>query len=567
MKKEEEISEKKTQRSNGGGVGSSGSGSGGSGALGGSGSGARTVVVPSSRTLYRSSSEDKVGEKRKEKTPFLERLKDRLLPRAKGDRSLPELHRHSGPGSAALDMHSWLSPYVRNQPYFHGMIHKDEVPAMLEKDGDFILRLGRAKISSQNVTLSVHWHGRPRHFILNRDPNGKVFIDPARRFRDEVGLVEWYRDHNQPLSFNGYLLRNPVTRQSWELEKKDIHLTTELGKGAFGKVYTGLLEPRALPTRNGAAKPRQSVPVAVKLCESTGLNLEAQNVFMKEAEIGRRYDHPNIIKVYGVQHREQPLMIVMELATGGSLLHFLHKERSLVEADLTRLARDAAAALEFLAIKKVLHRDIAARNFLLGSPPDRVLKIADFGLAKADCVDYTMQTKIKLAIRWLAPEVLLHGHFSLASEMWSFGVLCWEIWTRGGEPFKGLKTRDVKDRVLGPEKLRLTPDPAWNPQVVALITACFTDNPKERLTIAKAALVLDRLLGRPHHPLLPGDDKLFLLNKPPPATLSEASDGDDDDEPNPAHTPASAQQILMPSAKHSLPSTNHAHTKPKRSSK
>lgn len=102
---------------------------------------------------------------------------------------------------------------------------------------------------------------------------------------------------------------------------------------------------------------------------------------------------------------------------------------------LLGICRDACLGVEYIHKLRILHRDIAARNFLLGT--GLVVKLADFGHAKANCIKYKMQTSLKLALKWCSPEVLRVGDFGSPSEVWGLGVTCWEILSLGAAPFEG----------------------------------------------------------------------------------------------------------------------------------
>ena len=400
--------------------------------------------------------------------------------------------RRALPGAGA---ESVVPQAVQEADCYHGMIHKDELGTLLLREGDFVIRLGRSAQAADRITLSVLWDGAPRHFILESSGAGarrRVWIEMERQFGSEMKLVEWHVETGTPLGPKACVLRNPVTHQSWELDVENITTEKELGAGAFGKVFRGSLDIGGQGERT---------PAAIKQCEAKRLKLEDQNKFMKEAEIGRRLNHPNVIRCYGVQHMREPLMIVMELAAGGSLRSRLRTPAGSPDAPTSQQllvwSREACAALEYLEQKKILHRDIAARNCLLGPAPALTLKLADFGLAKADTTAYKMQTKVKLAPRWMAPEVMTAGEFSTASEVWSLGVLLWEIHSKGEEPFKGYAAVEIKERVAGPEKLRLACPPASFPgELARLVQSCWASHPSARPTFARLGLSLDQLLGR-----------------------------------------------------------------------
>ncbi len=168
---------------------------------------------------------------------------------------------------------------------------------------------------------------------------------------------------------------------------------------------------------------------------------------------------------YGVVAKSEPILIIMEYVNGGSLDVYLQKHAGkLPIADLIRFCADAACGIEFLHTKQCIHRlflfqsistlhsrrkplqsvrplffrDIAARNCLVHFEKDdsAVIKIGDFGLCRKESL-YKMDMSKKAPIRWLAPETLRQGHYTFRSDLFSYGILVWEIFMDGAEPYSG----------------------------------------------------------------------------------------------------------------------------------
>lgn len=124
----------------------------------------------------------------------------------------------------------------------------------------------------------------------------------------------------------------------------------------------------------------------------------------------------------------------------GDLLSILRKESVKIEYySAVKFCLEAAQGMDYLSRKDIIHRDLAARNCLLDE--NMTLKIADFGLAKhiesayEKAESYKTQTHFKLPIRWMALESLKERTFTVKSDVWSYGVLVWEIMTRGKRPY------------------------------------------------------------------------------------------------------------------------------------
>jgi len=161
--------------------------------------------------------------------------------------------------------------------------------------------------------------------------------------------------------------------------------------------------------------------------------------------IGR---HINIINLLGVCTQDGPLYVIVEYADHGNLRDFLRKHRPtsgyerpngekppLSEKQLISFARQIARGMEYLGSKKCIHRDLAARNVLVSD--GLILKIADFGLAR-DIHSNDYYRKLgdgRLPVKWMAPEALFHRKYTIQSDVWSFGILLWEMMTLGGTPY------------------------------------------------------------------------------------------------------------------------------------
>jgi len=130
----------------------------------------------------------------------------------------------------------------------------------------------------------------------------------------------------------------------------------------------------------------------------------------------------------------------------------------------------------------VVHRDIAARNFLVYQINGRYgVKISDFGMSREADQDYYKTSNYQLPVRWCAPEVLTNRKFSSASDIWSFGVAIWEVLTLGQLPYYWLNNKDITGKIVDDhEKLKRPaqcPDELWS-----ILELCFDDDPDLRPT-------------------------------------------------------------------------------------
>ncbi|KAE9420218.1 hypothetical protein Angca_009533, partial [Angiostrongylus cantonensis] len=167
--------------------------------------------------------------------------------------------------------------------------------------------------------------------------------------------------------------------------------------------------------------------------------------FMKEARLLRSLHHENVGQIYGVALHYNPIILVLEFFPI-SLSTYLKRNRGCTSAtEKRRLVCETAAGLAYLAESGCIHRDIAARNCMLNDV--LVVKISGFSLCEPIREMHDSSNRA-IAVKWQAPEVLKNRDYSLKSDVWSFGVLMWEVYSEGSEPYGELTPNAVKEMVL-----------------------------------------------------------------------------------------------------------------------
>jgi serine/threonine protein kinase len=255
-------------------------------------------------------------------------------------------------------------------------------------------------------------------------------------------------------------------RKPREIKRDTIRLLDELGHGNFGTVNKATLaEIRGQP----------GYTVAVKvLHQGNGVDTTA---LLQEAAVMAQFQHDRVVGLIGVITAGSPIMVVMEYCEHGALNNYLARSRLSLRRQLV-IASDCADGLAYLASRRFVHRDIAARNVLVSS--DKRAKIADFGLSReTNASDYYRARGGQMPIRWTAPEALEEGKFTTASDVWSFGILMYEIWTQGATPYGEIQSLQMV-HIMVVNGYRLTCPEGCPLDVHAVMMECWHAEPINR---------------------------------------------------------------------------------------
>ncbi|XP_053387750.1 tyrosine-protein kinase Fer-like isoform X4 [Mercenaria mercenaria] len=368
---------------------------------------------------------------------------------------------------------------LEDEEWFHGVLPREEVQRLLSDDGDFLVRESKNKRTNETqYVLSAYWQGY-RHFIIQFQEGGWRF--EGNTYPTIPELVNHQYQSGQPVTNkSGTILSKPILRESWELNNDDIALETKIGNGNFGEVFKGVYK-------------RTNEVVAVKTCKDT-LSEEQRKKFLMEGRILKQYDHPNIVKFIGIAAQRQPVMIIMEYVSGGALLSFLRKEgKKQSRLKAAQMCVDAACGMAYLSDKGCIHRDLAARNCLVGD--SNVVKISDFGMSREE-EEYTVSDGMKqIPIKWTAPEALNFGKYTTACDVWSFGILMWEIFSNGQTPYPGWTNAIARESVEQGYRMQAptgTPD-----SIYQLMLKCWDGNQTTRIIFHDLHKQLKDLVAKP----------------------------------------------------------------------
>jgi len=224
---------------------------------------------------------------------------------------------------------------------------------------------------------------------------------------------------------------------------EDVVVGELLGAGNFGEVYKGLW--------------LHSTTIALKKPKTEKYFEDA----MKEATVLRSLNHPNIVRYLGLFiDPKNSKYIAMEYVSRGALNILLkEEEQKLTQDQLCEMVKNVASGMYYLQQQNIVHRDLACRNLLVeqGTNMSYQVKVGDFGLSRQldEAKNYYRTNDETKPVRWSSPEVLQTGLYSTKSDVWSFGIVIWEMFTFGSLPYGGMSNIDVISFVLKGERLEL----------------------------------------------------------------------------------------------------------------
>nr|XP_045220078.1 protein-tyrosine kinase 6 [Macaca fascicularis] len=368
--------------------------------------------------------------------------------------------------------HSYLAERetVESEPWFFGCISRSEAVRRLQAEGNtagtFLIRVSEKP--GANYVLSVRDAQAVRHYKIWWRAGGQLHLNEAVSFPSLSELVNYHRA--QSLS-HGLRLAAPCRKREpeplphwddWERPREEFTLCRKLGSGYFGEVFEGLWKDR--------------VQVAIKVISRD--NLLHQQTLQSEIQAMKKLRHKHILALYAVVSVGDPVYIITELMGKGSLLELLRDsdKKVLPVSELLDIAWQVAEGMCYLESQNYIHRDLAARNILVGE--NTLCKVGDFGLARLIKEDVYLSHDRNIPYKWTAPEALSRGHYSTKSDVWSFGVLLHEIFSRGQVPYPGMSNHEAFLRVDAGYRM---PCPLeCPPSVHKLMLTCWCRDPEQR---------------------------------------------------------------------------------------
>ncbi|XP_078391988.1 ephrin type-B receptor 3-like [Cetorhinus maximus] len=294
----------------------------------------------------------------------------------------------------------------------------------------------------------------------------KVYIDPFT-----------YEDPNEA-----------VREFAKEIDVSYVKIEEVIGAGEFGEVCRGRLKVPG----------KREIYVAIKTLKG-GYTDKQRRDFLSEASIMGQFDHPNIIHLEGVVTSSCPVMIITEFMENGALDSFLRQnDGQFTPIQLVGMLRGIASGMRYLSDMSYVHRDLAARNILVNS--NLVCKVSDFGLSRfleesSSDPTYTSTLGGKIPIRWTAPEAIAFRKFTTASDVWSYGIVMWEVMSFGERPYWDMSNQDVINAIE--QDYRLPPPTECPTSLHQLMLDCWQKDRNTRPRFGQIVNALDKLIRNP----------------------------------------------------------------------
>ncbi|XP_016539997.1 serine/threonine-protein kinase STY46 isoform X2 [Capsicum annuum] len=266
----------------------------------------------------------------------------------------------------------------------------------------------------------------------------------------------------------------------WEIDHQLLKFEYKIASGSYGDLYKGTY---------------CSQEVAIKILKSERLNTELQTEFGQEVYIMRKVRHKNVVQFIGACTRPPNLCIVTEYMSGGSVYDYLHKQKgSFKLPTLLKVAIDVSKGMNYLHQNNIIHRDLKAANLLMDE--NEVIKVADFGVARVKAQTGVMTAETG-TYRWMAPEVIEHKPYDHKADVFSFGVVLWELLT-GKLPYEYLTPLQAAIGVVQ-KGLRPTIPKHTPPKLAELLQTCWQQDPTSRPDFSEIVDILQQIAKEVGH--------------------------------------------------------------------
>ncbi|VDM44027.1 unnamed protein product [Toxocara canis] len=367
-----------------------------------------------------------------------------------------------------------VAKYVEDENFYHGLLPREDISSILEKV----------------LVLQI------RHIVVRKRKKEGGAIEwraiEADGFSSVKELIENYIAARRPINpeIKTSVLIRPIKRKPWEFLHEDIKLKDLLGEGQFGEFLVTVNVIYRCRTFVVPSSLLNYIELQAKVVKEESQLAKAKEKIkemMHEARLMRYFKHVNVVRIHGVAVFKEPLMIVMERIYGGSIIDVLTTTRvgQVTEDEkIGNMSLGAARGLEYVHSKDCIHRDIAARNVLYTDT--RIAKISDFGMSrKGEIYEMARARNKKIPLKWTAPESMVALQYTKKTDVFSFSILLWEIFSDGGEPYQGMTSLEVKRMISCGERMKA---PEGCPaDMYELMKRCWEQNPNKRITMTEVS--------------------------------------------------------------------------------
>lgn len=373
---------------------------------------------------------------------------------------------------------------LHTMPWFFGKISRDQAEELLHggEPGLFLVRESTNYPGDHTLSVCSPVAKKIEHYrVLSR--KGMLTIDEEGFFPALPALVDHYTKEQdglctiltQPLKkkkemeISTSVFIETFKKEGWVVNWSEISDKMELiGSGEFAEVFKGDYSGHS---------------IAIKKLKDDS---DAAQAFLSEASVMTTLRHKNLVEFKGICFHKKDLYILTEYCSKGALVDYLRSRgRVQITQDQQRgFARDICSGMCYLEDRKIVHRDLAARNVLLAE--NMVAKVADFGLAKNIEQDVGAE---KFPVKWTAPEAIKSKKYSPHSDVWSFGILLWEVYSFGKNPYPRVPLKDVSEKVEKGYRMEI-PDGCPNTMYI-IMQRCWHIDPMKRPSFRELKRELD----------------------------------------------------------------------------
>ncbi|XP_007439068.1 tyrosine-protein kinase Srms [Python bivittatus] len=350
------------------------------------------------------------------------------------------------------------------------------------RHGSFLIR--DSESNKGEYSLSVRNHSKVRHFRIFSNPAGSFYLEKEHVFPSLEELLAYYRVNWKiiecPLS-QPCMQKRASEMDQWERPRSEFQLWRKMGEGCFGEVWEGMW--------------KNTVPVAIKIMKQADM----RDDFAKEIQNLKSLKHTRLIKLLAVCSMGEPVYIVTELMRKGNLHSYLNTAagKELTTHHLLSISCQVADGMTYLEEQHIVHRDLAARNILVGD--DLACKIADFGLARLLKDDiYSTSSNAMIPVKWTAPEAAIYQTYSPKSDVWSYGILLYEVFSYGQCPYDGMTNQETIQQIT--RGYRLPRPNSCSPEIYSIMLECWKSHPEERPSFLNLRDALFSIYKWAHHP-------------------------------------------------------------------